>query len=1377
MKFTTWTLLALSLIFASGAELFAASLTGDPMAEKIQHFIQKSDNQVIEVDFILPGVDYISIEHGQTSYDLFSLEGEGVTGTIGAPELPVITRLFAIPNSANVKIAKAEPVYRTYQGIFPYPHQEYEYGHPQHPEQLSFDNTYYQKSAQYPEQWLTLGTPAIMRDYRVIQVNIHPIRVNPVTGEAEILQSLHLELEFDNNSTVNIKTHSFDKTVTSFSQTYQNLITNYPRESGDWINPNGEDVKGSILIVYPNVAGVSSTIAPLVEWKKRLGYNTVAVQVANGASTTTVYNAIQSAYNAYDPPLEFVTLIGDVGGTIGLNCYTWNSGFYNGASDHQYACQEGGDILADVFVGRISVSSSSELQTAINKILYYEQNPMTTSTAWYKKGMVVAGSSSSGYSTITVGRTIRHWWLEDGFTQVDTMWYNMGGSIPTFMTNTINSGISALNFRGYIGTSGFDQDDIMALTNAGKLPFGVIVTCGTGDYNIVGNEVCEAWLRAGSPSNPTGGIGGVGTSTSGTHTRFNNTVCVGMYGGLHYEGISQLGPMLFRGKYEMFLSYLYDQPGLDNFTHWNNLMGDPSTDLWNDIPQTITVTYPTTIGVGASSFTVTAADYAGNPLEDRYVTLIKDGETFVGGRTDENGVYTSAINVPTAGTLKVTVTYHNDRPHLGNVTVVAQAVYPSCNVVTIDDDNLGASSGNNDEDANPGETLELDVQLKNFGTTTSATGVSAVLSSTDDKVTVTTANVTYPNLAVNAAAYGNSKFVVQMGSDFPDEYVVPFSLSISANEGTFTSAFNVEVVSGLAVINSAVFSGGGLQVGGSSNVTLTLRNAGSFNLTGVTAVVTSNDDQITITDPNGTFGSINAGATATNTGDLFTIAADNLASNGHTVDAELTLTSSNGFSQVIPFSFMIGNYSAYDPFGPDDYGYYCIDNTDVEYSGFPLYNWVEISALGTQISLGDYGNEQDASARVILPFDFTYYGESFDTLAVCSNGWIGFGNEVYHTDFRNYSLPCVSGPSRGMLCPYWDDLVMGSGHVYSYYDQTNHTYIIEYNNVALMSGGQAQKFEVILYDPAFYPTPTGDGEILFLYSYINPSFGSGTDNAYFTTGIMSNDHLDGLQYAYWNIYHPAASPLTLGNRAVKFTTIEPVRVPQSQDFTVTLTPTGSTTIPAGGGNLAYSITIANLGATPAPVDVWINATLPSGGSSGNLLVRQNILIASGGSLSRNMTQWIPASAPAGNYIYNAYAGEYTTLEVWDEDHFTFTKTAVDGQSPAGAVGDNWNLTGWEEIPAFAGMTAELPEKYELGNAFPNPFNPRAEIAFALPQTERVTLVVHNTLGRQVAVLADGWREAGWHSVDFNGADLSSGLYFYTIKAGNFSQTKKMLLVK
>ena len=89
----------------------------------------------------------------------------------------------------------------------------------------------------------------------------------------------------------------------------------------------------------------------------------------------------------------------------------------------------------------------------------------------------------------------------------------------------------------------------------------------------------------------------------------------------------------------------------------------------------------------------------------------------------------------------------------------------------------------------------------------------------------------------------------------------------------------------------------------------------------------------------------------------------------------------------------------------------------------------------------------------------------------------------------------------------------------------------------------------------------------------------------------------------------------------------------------------------------------------------------------------------------------------------------------------------------------------------------VPAEYSLEQNYPNPFNPSTEIKFSIPQTTNVTLKVFDVMGREVATLIDEQMEAGKHSVVFNAANLSSGVYYYTIITENFIQTKKMLLLK
>lgn len=104
------------------------------------------------------------------------------------------------------------------------------------------------------------------------------------------------------------------------------------------------------------------------------------------------------------------------------------------------------------------------------------------------------------------------------------------------------------------------------------------------------------------------------------------------------------------------------------------------------------------------------------------------------------------------------------------------------------------------------------------------------------------------------------------------------------------------------------------------------------------------------------------------------------------------------------------------------------------------------------------------------------------------------------------------------------------------------------------------------------------------------------------------------------------------------------------------------------------------------------------------------------------------------------------------------------------------------IPGTPGFSntknlAERPKEFKLEQNYPNPFNPTTTIQFAVPSVSDVKLEVFNILGQKVASLVNRRMEAGVHTVNFNATNLSSGVYFYRLQAGNFVQTKKMMLVK
>ncbi|MBP9120323.1 MAG: immune inhibitor A [Ignavibacterium sp.] len=90
---------------------------------------------------------------------------------------------------------------------------------------------------------------------------------------------------------------------------------------------------------------------------------------------------------------------------------------------------------------------------------------------------------------------------------------------------------------------------------------------------------------------------------------------------------------------------------------------------------------------------------------------------------------------------------------------------------------------------------------------------------------------------------------------------------------------------------------------------------------------------------------------------------------------------------------------------------------------------------------------------------------------------------------------------------------------------------------------------------------------------------------------------------------------------------------------------------------------------------------------------------------------------------------------------------------------------------------ETVKEYSLSQNYPNPFNPSTEIIYTLAKSGNITLKVYNLLGSEVATLVNGFMESGKHSAKFNAKDFTSGVYFYTIKADNFTSTRKMMLMK
>ena len=214
------------------------------------------------------------------------------------------------------------------------------------------------------------------------------------------------------------------------------------------------------------------------------------------------------------------------------------------------------------------------------------------------------------------------------------------------------------------------------------------------------------------------------------------------------------------------------------------------------------------------------------------------------------------------------------------------------------------------------------------------------------------------------------------------------------------------------------------------------------------------------------------------------------------------------------------------------------------------------------------------------------------------------------------------------------------------------------------------------------------------------------------------------------------------------------------------------TIPAQGGHFSYDVQLSNNSAEFISVDFIVEAQ-QSLMQTQQILRVDDIELAPGESEERsNAVQFVPARAEAGDYIYLVKIYEHGTNNFITMDQFHFEKSANGFGSPA-ARGD-WEIDGIEDRND---ELSAIPADYTVLSAFPNPFNPVTNISYYLPEAAQIELSIYDIQGKLINIVADGWEDKGSHLVYFDAGNLSSGVYFARLSAGEYNLVKKLILTK
>jgi hypothetical protein len=1150
----------------------------------------RDDNISIVIKFEISGFDLKEFSSGDKTFQSVDLLSEAITTDPGNPELPYLAKVLAIPDQAGISVEVLETgEVQTFRDIYlPPARSSWLEGETEPPYVENRDA--YRSEKIYPKELAKLDPPSVFRDFRIARVSVFPVRYLPGKKELQVVSSITVRINYGQGEVINPRTATNKAIAPSFGKLYRSFIFNYQevlnRQYG-----GREAGRELILCIMPDEFVASFQV--YADWKRQSGTDvhvTKFMDIGGNTNNPDVIKAyIANAYHTWEYPPTYVLIVGD-DGVFPKKIVTYPD--YSFPNEDFFVEIDGNDYFPEMMIGRFTNQGDYRMQVMINKFMLYEKTPNTINSNWFKKATVCANNSYA--SQVETKRFTASVMLEyGGFTSVDTLmsdgdWY--GGNCTVELDDVldaINEGRSYLNYRGEGWISGwqascyyFSTSDVSSLNNGERFTFVTSIGCGVAMFDAGGgNCFGEEWVEEGTLPSPRGACAFVGP-TSNTHTTYNNKIDKGIYTGMFQEGMDTPGEALLRGKL-----YMYNVYGNDYYVAYHYkvycILGDPSIHIWKDVPLAVNLDYPASIMVGPNQLelTVTFAS-SGLPVANAQVCLAGN-EIFATAFSGSDGKVILEISPMSPDTLTVTVRGGNVYPYQGIMEVYqpAELVKPEGDPLIVDLD------GNSDGLVNPNENCNITFTLKNWGSQT-AENVQATLSTfaSDFLQIITPGPVDYGDLASGASATGNpfqfyAKPVCQVGQ------IIPLQLHITSSINVWDYTYNLEVMGCELVVHDFMINDAGspnanyrMDPGETVMLFISVMNQGKDIAPDVIGILESDDQFITIEDSIGVYGTIGIDSLAINSGNYFVVSVNASCPTQYLAEYSLKLHTQNGnypYQTIHPLYIPVSLPIPPDYTGPDAYGYYAYSSDDF-FDQAPDYDWFEINGIGNQLNVPGMG---DYTETVNLPFSFKYYGIDYNQLRISTDGWMAFGSGAQIASL-NTPLP-NNDAVNCMAAGFWDDLYdfeTVEGEILYYYDNENHRFIVEWDSIARNDFGAEPNIEVFqstLYDPEYYPTLTGDGEIIFQYKNVKAPESS-------TVGIENHSQNIGLQYVYNAAYDPTASELK-NEFAIKFTTEPPyssiiTSVEDNQDGSINPAPNG--------------IALEQNQPNPFISHTWINYSLP-----------------------------------------------------------------------------------------------------------------------------------------------------------------------------------------
>ncbi len=651
----------------------------------------KSDYNSLKATFSFSELEAQDYESNRGTFSWLSLPNTVIGGNEGDPQIPVINELIAVPFGAKPRSEITSFSSTDYSladyGMHTLVPRQPSLRKDKRPEDVPFimNETAYQTRGLRSEPKAVVGVEGVMRGIRLGKMTIEPVSYDPVNNTLRVFNDIEVEVHFD-GADAKVTEDMLLKTYSPyFDIVYKQMFNNRAVTDVYTDHPDLYKTPVKMLVVTTSTYASSSAFQNWLTWKKQKGIYVDVQTVVNNASASTIKNLIYSRYNANHP--TFLVIVGDETVVTYYSLWDYDSSYGDAATDLEYASVDG-DVFHDMFISRMSVSSTTELNNLVNKILTYEKYTMSD-PSYLNRTLLIAGWDS--YWTNIIGKpTIQY---------ANNNYFNTAHGITPYVYITTGAGQTScynnINNVGFINYTAhgdiqewadpeYTNSNVNSLTNNGKYFWAMGNCCLTANFkNSYNNQTCfgEALIRAANKG-AFGYIGsvpesywfedfyfGVGAfaAVQGTNNPTLSGTSKGCYDAMFDDtGFNTLNSVPFIGNVAVSYAHAKNYSGsVTDEYYWRayQCFGDGSVMPYLKVPAANNVSHASILPMGATTFTV-------NADAKSYVAITVNNEIIGVSQVPSSGTVDVPITAQTAtGTAMIVVTRNQRQPYIATVEI------------------------------------------------------------------------------------------------------------------------------------------------------------------------------------------------------------------------------------------------------------------------------------------------------------------------------------------------------------------------------------------------------------------------------------------------------------------------------------------------------------------------------------------------------------------------------------------------------------------------------------------------------------------------------------------------------------------------------------